>query len=194
MATHVPLCVIQSPKKILALGEIIDQTLLTELYRHKEIEHITILSLREATFDTDRAVIWKSGSFGANMESLDGGFDAIIDLRAQKPNNDEARSLLANLAAEGILIKAFGTIEREFLKAYASCRYVIPYGFSTVAPFDGIVNGFVFASKKRHPVADLLLQKADMLEGVSYYSADTHNAAFAIPPYILARFDELIKN
>ena len=40
---------------------------------------------------------------------------------------------------------------------------------------------YLFASKRFHPTADIMLQRADMLEDLEYYHANLHLAAFVIP-------------
>ena len=44
-----------------------------------------------------------------------------------------------------------------------------------------IQDFYLFASKRFHPTADIMLQKADMLEDLEYYHANLHLAAFVIP-------------
>jgi spermidine synthase len=191
-AAHIPLCAIDDPKSVLILGVAVEKILLDECAKHGVA--VTICSLREADFDIDEGVVWKSGSIAINAESLEGKFDAIIDLRTQKPNADEARTLLGKLTEGGVLLKAFGALEREQMSVYRSRRFVIPCALSAFAPLDGGINGYIFVSQRAHPTANLNIQRADTLDCLSYYSADAHNAAFALPPYILAQFDDLIKN
>jgi spermidine synthase len=176
-AAHIPLCVVENPKAVLLLGEAIDKSLSDQISKH------------------GAAIAIRSFDSGLNAAaSSNERFDAIVDLRTRKPDADEAKALLAKLTENGVLLKAFASLEAEQLKAYESCRFVVPCALSAFAPLDGAISGFVFASKKLHPTADLKLQKADMLEDLGYYSTETHNAAFALPPFILAKFDELIKN
>lgn len=55
--------------------------------------------------------------------------------------------------------------------------------FNIVMPFFVPIfshKAFVFASQGIHPLADLWLQKCDMLENLTYYNADIHEAAFAL--------------
>ncbi|KPH50374.1 spermidine synthase [Helicobacter pullorum] len=40
---------------------------------------------------------------------------------------------------------------------------------------------YIFASKKYHPTADIILQRADMLEDLEYYNANLHLSAFVLP-------------
>jgi len=39
----------------------------------------------------------------------------------------------------------------------------------------------ILASKKYHPTADLVLQRADLLDGLNYYSSEIHKAVFVFP-------------
>ncbi|MDR1452285.1 MAG: hypothetical protein LBI57_08180 [Helicobacteraceae bacterium] len=191
-AAHIPLCVIDEPKTALILGDAINKALFEEIAKHKIA--VTVCSFHGADFDCGEEIVWKSGSIAINVESLQGAFDAIVDLRTQKPNADEARTLLGKLAKDGVLLKAFDALEREQLKVYQSCRVVVPCALSAFAPLDGSIIGYVFVSQTARPTANLNIQRADMLDNLSYYSVDTHNAAFALPPRILAQFDDLIKN
>lgn len=193
MALHVPLCLIETPKRLLILGDFIDHTIVDEMKRHEPIEAVTILSARPAHFDLPETILWKEGSVGALIETLEGGFDAVVDLRNQKPNREEARVLLSKMSANGVLVRAFGKLEAESLRAYEACRYVMPYGFSSLLPTDGSIGGFILASKRPHPTADLKIQKADMLEGCSYYSVDIHEAAFALPPVLFDQLGDALK-
>jgi spermidine synthase len=47
---------------------------------------------------------------------------------------------------------------------------------------DGRFN--ILASKKYHPTADIILQRSDLLDGLTYYSTEMHMASFALPKYI----------
>lgn len=194
MAVHIPFCVLDRAENTLVLADTIDEFLLDEFAKHGA--KISLLTSRECDIDAQkypRIVSWKTGAIAALIDnSLK--FDAIIDLRAIKPNAEEARALLMSLDAKGVLLKLFGVLEAEQMKPYNSCRYVIPCAASAFAPLDGGFTGFVFASKKSHPTADLKLQRADLLSGCDYYNADTHEAAFALPNAVLARFGEWIKS
>lgn len=55
-------------------------------------------------------------------------------------------------------------------------------------------KSFIFASKYYHPLAGMLLQKIDMLEGLRYYNADIHEAAFALPYELFAKLKGILKN
>lgn len=53
--------------------------------------------------------------------------------------------------------------------------------FWIAMPFKFGHNTSVIASKRYHPTADLNLQRADLLDGLDYYSAEIHNASFVFP-------------
>jgi spermidine synthase len=48
-------------------------------------------------------------------------------------------------------------------------------------PFKFGHNTSILASKKYHPTADLNLQRADLLDGLDYYSAEIQLASFVFP-------------
>lgn len=48
-------------------------------------------------------------------------------------------------------------------------------------PFRFGHNTSIIASKKFHPTADLNLQRADLLDGLEYYTAEIHSASFVFP-------------
>jgi spermidine synthase len=52
----------------------------------------------------------------------------------------------------------------------------------------------ILCSKEYHPTADINLQRADMIDGLSYYNCNVHPAAFAMPNYIRKEYLGLIKN
>ena len=52
----------------------------------------------------------------------------------------------------------------------------------------------LLSSKEYHPTADINLQRADMLDGLSYYNCDVHPAAFAMGNYIRKEYLGIIKN
>jgi spermidine synthase len=189
-AAHTPLCVLEEAKRVLVLCESVDRALIGEFARHNQPPSVTVFSSRTAAFEAENCDL-KSGSIAALIETEERLFDVAIDLRTVKPNRQECIELLGKLTENGIVLKAFSALENEALKAFGGCRYVVPFAFSSFLPLDRSVVGFIFASKKFHPTADLKLQKADMLSNLRYYSAETHIASFTLPPFIYEKFDAL---
>lgn len=57
-----------------------------------------------------------------------------------------------------------------------------------------MVKQLFLASKEYHPTADVILQRADMIDGLSYYNCDVHVASFAMGNYIRKEYLGIIKN
>ena len=53
--------------------------------------------------------------------------------------------------------------------------------FWIAMPFKFGHNTSILASKKYHPTADLNLQRADLLDGLDYYSSEIQLASFVFP-------------
>ncbi len=53
---------------------------------------------------------------------------------------------------------------------------------------------YAFLSKKYHPLADLCLQKSDMLEDMKFYNSNIHTSVFRMPNIISSTFKSYIKN
>jgi spermidine synthase len=52
----------------------------------------------------------------------------------------------------------------------------------------------LLASKEYHPTADIILQRADMLDSLDYYNCDVHVGSFAMGNYIRKEYLGIIKN
>jgi len=63
--------------------------------------------------------------------------------------------------------------------------FFIPYADNTV---------YIFCSKKYHPTSDLQLQRADMLDGLKFYTPYIQKAMFEQPKFFLGFFGSLLKN
>ena len=166
LAIHTPLCVIQEPKRVLIVSDHPAELALAELAKHTSAPEAVV------------------------SREPNGVFDIIYDLRTAQP---ETR-LNEALTPHGIVIKAFSVLNHQLISMYSAFRYVAPFGFSSLAPAQHApITGFLFASRRFHPTADLLLQKADMLEPLEYYSVDIHHAAFALPPALAYTFGNALK-
>lgn len=53
---------------------------------------------------------------------------------------------------------------------------------------------FVFASCSVHPLASLRLQCAELLDGLDWYSASMHQAAFVLPPKLARELRGFVRN
>jgi len=69
----------------------------------------------------------------------------------------------------------------------------MPYSYPMYS-YPGTNWNFILASKKYHPTADIVLQRADLLEGLQYYTSDIQRAAFAVPRNIKKALLGIAKN
>lgn len=112
------------------------------------------------------------------------------------PNAHELDGLSRMLHTDGVLI---AKLPHPYFQA-DECKQAlrdVSGLFSIVMPFFMPLFGdevFVFASKTTHPLADLWLQRADMLDDLSFYNADIHNAAFAMPTLLASTLQPWVKN
>ena len=161
MALHVPLCTLEDPGATLIIG-CPDRALFEAVIAQHDEAPKAIFAERFTPTEGDR-------------------YDLIIDFKYLLRHADEKRALYGSLSDRGIVVVPFGTDALEAVLADLpdTVRYAMPYGLSTLMPAS--VDGFLFASRRLHPTADLRIHKADMIEESEYYSVDIHEAAFALP-------------
>lgn len=67
--------------------------------------------------------------------------------------------------------------------------------FKIIMPFYvGGDNTALLCSKEYHPTADVILQRADMLDNLEFYNSDVHKAVFAMGRYIKKAYLGYFKN
>jgi spermidine synthase len=67
--------------------------------------------------------------------------------------------------------------------------------FKIIMPYNlGNCTTALLASKEYHPTADIILQRADMIDNLEFYNSDVHPAAFAMGNYIRKEYLGIIKN
>ncbi|WP_158655956.1 MULTISPECIES: spermidine synthase [unclassified Helicobacter] len=123
-------------------------------------------------------------------------YDLII--HQSIPNAHEIDGLQRMLSAQGILI---ARLPHPYLQEEAFAQILGAFGkfFGIVMPFFAPLalfsdQGFVFASKATHPLADFCLHKCDMLKDLRFYNADIHQAVFALPSLLAQNLKGVIKN
>jgi spermidine synthase len=68
----------------------------------------------------------------------------------------------------------------------------LPYRYEMYL-YPGCIFTSAIASKKYHPTADIVLQRADLLDNLKYYNSDVHKAAFALPNFVEKSLKEVLK-
>ena len=136
-----------------------------------------------------------SSVVAASLDSLSSLDDNAYDVVICELNIDGAVASQLNriLKDDGQLVSKHPNLE-EVEKNTLMMKILGQY-FKIIMPFN-IGNGetALLASKEYHPTADIILQRADMIDGLSYYNCDVHPAAFAMGNYIRKEYLGIIKN
>ncbi|MBL0702699.1 MAG: spermidine synthase [Sulfurospirillum sp.] len=154
MLTHVALCTHREPKDILILGD--NDYINHEIARHvnNRVDHCNNTSCIKSTKDNS--------------------FDVIIVNSNKFYQPDfvtQANRVLRNNGL--IVLKSIDDIKIPLTNFGSLFDIVMMYGFQE--------RKAIMATKKYHPTADLILDRADLIENLSYYNADIHIASFALP-------------
>ena len=113
-------------------------------------------------------------------------FDVIIDLQNQSVENYQKL-----LKTSGILLVDLSALKPdEILSKKADFNILMPFRI-----YENLTQKYyLFASNKFHPIADLSLQKLDLLENLQYCNERTYNAVYAMPNYIKTALRGIARN
>lgn len=173
MMVHVPVCTNKTPKSVLIISNNANP-LLIEMEKHSDISATVVAcsldalrDLAEKSYDVVISEMAGESAIVAHINRIikeDGQLSIVHD------SLDETH-------ANKILMQVLGNY------------------FKVIMPYN-IGNGTtaLLASKEYHPTADIILQRADMLDGLKYYNCDIHVASFAMPNYIRKEYLGIIRN
>ncbi|MCD6433247.1 MAG: spermidine synthase [Sulfurimonas sp.] len=173
MMVHVPLCTNKVPNSVLIISDKSD-LLIKEVQKHSDIDSKVILCDLENLRDED-----------------DASFDVVIC--EMEVDMAVAGHINRVLKEDGQLVCTHPDLNdvvknRELMQILG--RY-----FKIIMPYNlGSGSTALLSSKEYHPTADIILQRADMLDDLSYYNCDIHIASFAMPNYIRKEYLGVIKN
>jgi len=173
MMVHVPLCTNKTPKSVLIISD--EATLLTqEVQKHSDVSSSVITcsleslrTLDDASFDV---VICEMSGDGAVVAHLNRVLKEDGQLTIKHDSLDETQS-------NKVLMQVLGNY----------FKVIMPYNLGTG-------ETALLASKEYHPTADVILQRSDMLDGLSYYNCDMHVSSFAMPNYTRKEYLGIIRN
>ncbi len=171
MMVHVPMCTHKEPKNIIVISD--DAAALsTELERYRDIS-VRVMSA---------AKLREADDASADLILCDADVDAAVAAHLNRVLNNEGLVVMKHPSLNDIQAN---TVLMQVLGNY--CSIIMPYN---------VGNGetLLLASKAYHPTADIILQRADLLEGHQYYNSDIHPAAFAMPNYIRKQYLGIIRN
>ncbi|STQ87138.1 spermidine synthase spee [Helicobacter muridarum] len=200
MLTYIPYCTRINIKRVLLFGTLNCQ--IAHLFANLGVEVDVVLPHIEAFhtlsgFLPNFKEIQANNkiSFYPNFSSIkQSGYDIVLHLGELKAHEVQALHKLSS--DDGIVIYRLENLYIEPNLALYSLDMVKPL-FNILMPFviSCLDNSFyAFASKRFHPLADLLLQKSDMLDNVLFYNSNLHTSAFRMPTMIHNLILPCIKN
>ena len=158
MMVHVPLCSHKDINKVLVVGDV-SEDFKIELKKHNV----------ETVFSDEL--------------NVEGQFDIIL---YNKNTPDELEMAAVQRVIEpkkGIFVTKATSIRRDVETSKEELA-LIGKNFWICMPYSFGHNTLIFASKKYHPQAEIVLQVSDLLEDCNYYSTEMQNATFVHPTYI----------
>lgn len=219
MMAHVPLFVHPNPERVLIIGGG-DGGTAREVLRHPSVKRCVMVEIDGAVVDACREWIPQTASAlqdeRLELKIEDGVkflkeskeiFDVILvdstdPIGPAKPlfGEDFYQDIFDHLSEDGISVsQAESVFYQEDMQKTLACltsarfQWMSFYNFSNMA-YPGGLWSFMLASKQRHPLKDLNVQKvlaADL--SCFYYTPEIHRAAFALPAFQKERLKPWIK-
>lgn len=159
MMVHVPMCSHKNINKVLVVG-MVSEDFKNELAKHecKEIVY-------------------------SDQLNIDDKFDIIL-YNKDVPSELEMANVERCLEdKQGIFVTKASFISSN-LEVSKKEIEIVGKNFWICMPYSFGHNTLIFASKKFHPQAEIVLQVSDLLEECNYYSTELQNSAFVHPSYI----------
>jgi len=173
MMVHIPVCTSKAPQKILIISDDANG-LENEMNKHDVIAYKTIKCSLEALRD-----------------EADSAYEVVIC----EANSDAVviGHISRVLTDDGLISMIHPSLDE--IQENKNTMHILGKYFKIIMPYDiGEGNTALLSSKEYHPTADIILQRADMIDNLDYYNCDIHIAAFAMPNYIRKEYLGIIKN
>jgi len=168
MMVHVPMCSHKDINKVLVVGEV-SEDFKAELSKH-ECKDITY----------------------SNELNIDDKFDIIL-YNKEVPTELELANVERCLEPKkGIFVTKASFIHKDIEVSKKELEN-IGKNFWICMPYTFGHTTLVFASKKYHPQAEIVLQVSDLLEGCNYYTTEMQNAVFVHPANITKEITGIAK-
>ena len=159
MMVHLPLCTHKEATKVLIVGSN-NEGMKAQAAKHNKVSNIEF---------GDTSIITSKSEKNIDVIILT---DVKID-----------ELLLANISLilkeDGLIAFPSKAFSRDEDQLFADLK-LVGSKFWIAMPFKFGHNTSILASRRYHPT-DLNLQRADLLDGLNYYSAEIHNASFVFP-------------
>ncbi|MEA3512225.1 MAG: spermidine synthase [Campylobacterota bacterium] len=159
MMVHVPMCSHKYINSVLVVGDV-SEDFKNELSKH-ECKDITY----------------------SNELNVEGQFDIIL-YNNETPNELDMAAVERCLEpTKGIFVTKASFIHKDVEISKKELE-LVGKNFWICMPYSFGHNTLIFASKKYHPQAEIVLQVSDLLEGCEYYNTELQNSSFVHPTYI----------
>jgi len=173
MMIHVPLCTSKNPKNVLIIGGEADE-LKKEIQKHDDI---------------------KSKSIACEIDNIKDEADNSYDIVICQQKGDAAILAHINRILKDDGLMALSHPPLDEVKINTALMQILGNYFKIIMPYNlGNSKTALLVSKEYHPTADIILQRADMLDGLEYYNCDVHVGSFAMGNYIRKEYLGIIKN
>ena len=173
MMVHTALCTNKNPENVLIVSDNA-VGLVTEVEKHDDISCDVI---------------------SANINTLRNAKDEAYDVIISEMDLDAAVLAHYNrlLKEDGLLVTTHAPLAN--IETNKTMMQILGKYTKIIMPFN-LGNGetALLASKEYHPTADIILHRADMLDGLEYYNCDVHPASFAMGNNIRKAYLGAIKN
>ncbi|MDA7847890.1 spermidine synthase [Sulfurospirillum sp.] len=154
MLTHVALCTHKEPKDVFILGS--HDYINNEIARHNGL-HVDLCN-----------------NVACIESAKDDSFDVVIVNSDRYFEPTFVAQINRVLRKDGLVVLKATDDLKTSLSNFGSL-------FSIVMTYKAEDKRAIIATKKYHPTADIILQRADLIEDLNYYNAEVHLASFALP-------------
>lgn len=200
MLAYIPYCVTTNPKKALICGTL-NVAIANHLAQHN-ISVDMVVGDMEALYTLSGFILgFKEIKENPNitfyerfMDIKQSGYDIIIYVSSPKPHEFEALRKMANEKFVCIFGLANCYLEPSIALDTLACgmkfgHVMMPFMLPMLTP-----SFYAFLSNYAHPLADLQLQKSDMLDNLQCYNANLHTSVFRLPVFLQHIFAPYVKN
>jgi spermidine synthase len=167
MLTHVALCTHKEPKDVFILGS--HDYINSEIARHNGL-HVDLCN-----------------NVSCIESAKDDSFDVVIVNSDRYFEPTFVAQINRVLRKDGLVVLKTDEKLEENIKAFGNL-------FGIVMTYKVEDKRAIIATKKYHPTADIILQRADLIEDLSYYNYEMNLASLAMPTYIRKELLGIQKN
>lgn len=217
MMAHVAVCTHKEPKKVLIIGGG-DGGVAKEVLRHSNIE-VDLVEIDQKVVEVSKEFFPEIGDWENKRLNLiiDDGIKFVRDAKDKTYDIVLVDSTDPEGPAKGLFNKSFYAhvnrilkddglvvaqgeswwididLHKEILGIIGEFfKIVMPYRFEMYS-YPGCNWNFILGSKFYHPTADMILQRAELIDDLKYYNSDIHKASFILPNYIKKELGNLYK-